>query len=200
MEPMKKQIANSVTLCRILGSIGLLFCPVYSACFYRLYIFCGLTDMVDGTIARKMGAVSTFGARLDTAADLSFAAVAFLKILPLIQIREWLWFWIAAIAAVKIFNLVWGLLHRKHIPSIHTAANKTTGFCLFLLPLTLAFAPLEYTAPVVCTIATFAAIQEGYYIVTGRNIVSFRFCGIAALPGRIFAIRPRSAGSERSSS
>ena len=43
---MKKQIANIITLCRILGSIGLLFCPVFSACFYGLYIFCGLTDVV----------------------------------------------------------------------------------------------------------------------------------------------------------
>lgn len=50
---MKKQIASIITVCRILGSIGLLFCPVFSASFYGLYLFCGLTDMVDGTIARK---------------------------------------------------------------------------------------------------------------------------------------------------
>ena len=61
---MKKQIANIITSCRILGSIGLLFCPVFSAYFYGLYIFCGLTDMVDGTIARKTNAVSEFGSRL----------------------------------------------------------------------------------------------------------------------------------------
>ena len=168
---MKKQIANIITSCRILSSIGMLFCSVPSAHFFVLYLFCGMTDMVDGTIARKTKAVSEFGARLDTAADLSFAAVAFLKILPFIQIREWLWVWIAAIAAIKLFNLAWGILRRKRMPSIHTTANKITGFCLFLLPITLPFAPLQYTAPGVCVIATFAAIQEGYYIITGRNIV-----------------------------
>ncbi len=166
-----KKIANLITLCRILGSIGLLFCPVLSVCFYGLYLFCGLTDMVDGTIARKTGTVSEFGAKLDTVADIAFTAIAFLKILPFIQVQEWLWVWIAAIAAIKLFNLVWGIHHRKRMPSIHTTANKATGFCLFLLPLTLPFAPLQYTAPGVCVIATFAAIQEGYYIVTGRNIV-----------------------------
>ena len=42
---------------------------------------------------------------------------------------------------------------------------------LFLLPLTISFVDLQYTAPMVCIIATIAAIQEGYYIVTGCNIV-----------------------------
>ena len=37
--------------------------------FYILYLFCGLTDMIDGAIVRKTGAVSKFGARLDTIAD-----------------------------------------------------------------------------------------------------------------------------------
>ena len=32
-------------------------------------IFCGLTDMIDGTVARKTGSDSKFGARLDTVAD-----------------------------------------------------------------------------------------------------------------------------------
>lgn len=53
VKPAKKQVANIITLCRILGSIGLVFCPVFSACFYGVYLFCGLTDMADGTIARK---------------------------------------------------------------------------------------------------------------------------------------------------
>ena len=72
---MKKQIANIITVCRILGSVGLLFCPVFSACFYGLYLFCGLTDMVDGAIARKTGAASTFGARLDTVTDVLFGTL-----------------------------------------------------------------------------------------------------------------------------
>ena len=86
---MKKQIANIITFCRILGSIGLLFCPVYSVCFYGLYIFCGLTDMVDGTIARKTGAVSSSGARLDTVADFLFVIASFVKLVPVIRIPVW---------------------------------------------------------------------------------------------------------------
>ena len=171
MKPMKKQITNIITLCRILGSIGLLFCSVFSACFYGLYLFCGLTDMVDGTIARKTGAASEFGARLDTIADFLFVIASFVKLVPVIRIPVWTWGWATVIAVVKLVNLVWGILGRKQMPSLHTIANKVTGLCLFLLPLTTSFVDLRYTSPVVCVIATIAAIQEGHDIVKGCDIV-----------------------------
>ena len=158
---MKKQIANIITSCRILGSIGLLFCPVHSVCFYGLYLFCGLTDMVDGTIARKTGAVSEFGARLDTVADFLFVITSFVKLVPVIRIPVWIWGWAAVIAVVKLVNLVWGFTRMKQMLSLHTVANKATGLCLFLLPLTMSFVDLRYTAPVVCVVATIAAIREG---------------------------------------
>ena len=171
MDQMKKQVANIITLCRIPGSIGLLFCPVFSACFYGLYIFCGLTDMVDGTIARKTGAASSFGSMLDTVADFLFVISSFVKLVPVIRIPVWIWVWVSVIAVAKLVNLVWGLTQTKQMPALHTIANKATGLCLFLLPLTMSFVDLRYTAPVVCVIATIAAIQEGHYIVKGCAIV-----------------------------
>ena len=168
---MKKQIANIITFSRILGSIGLVFCPVFSASFYGLYLFCGLTDMVDGTIARKTGSAGIFGARLDTVADFLFAAVSFWKLLPAIRLPDWIWIWLSVIAVLKLINLIWGLLRRKQIPSLHTLLNKASGLCLFLLPLTTALVDLRDTVPVVCALATAAAIQEGLYIAAGRDIV-----------------------------
>ena len=171
MDQMKKQIANIITFCRILGSIGLLFCPVFSACFYGLYIFCGLTDMVDGTIARKTGAASSFGSRLDTVADFLFVISSFVKLAPVIRIPVRIWGWAAVIGLGKLVNLVRSFTQTKQMPALHTIANKATGLCLFLLPLTMSFVDLRYTAPVVCITATIAAIQEGYYTATGRNVV-----------------------------
>ena len=65
---MKKYIANIITGSRVAFSLPLLLIPLSSAWFYLLYLFCGITDMIDGTIARKTGTVSQFGARLDTGA------------------------------------------------------------------------------------------------------------------------------------
>ncbi len=127
--------------------------------------------MVDGTIARKMGAASTFGAKLDTVADFLFVIASFVKLVPVIRIPVWIWVWAAVIAMGKLVTLVWGFTQMKQMPSLHTIANKATGLCLFLLPLTMSFVDLRYTAPVVCVIATIAAIQEGYYIATGHHMI-----------------------------
>jgi len=169
-EQMRKQIANIITSIRILCSICLLLCPVFSVVFYIVYLFCGITDMVDGRIARKTKSVSETGARLDTVADIVFVAVCFVKILPLIQLPTWLWIWIVVIAAIKIVNVVWGLICNKKLLSIHTILNKATGFLLFLFPLTLSFIEPMYSSVTVCSLATVSAINEVYYTRRGKEI------------------------------
>lgn len=164
-------MANIITACRILCGIGLLFYPAFSAPFNALYLLGGLTDALDGPVARRAHTESRFGARLDTAADCVFAAAALLKILPTLSMPCWLWLWITTIAAVKAGNAAAGLLRYGRLMAEHTLLNKLTGLVLFLLPLTLHFIPLEYSAAVVCAAATGAALQEGYLIQNGREVV-----------------------------
>ena len=157
-ESMKKQIANLLTAFRMICSIGMLFCPVFSGWFYVWYLLGGLSDMIDGTIARKTSSVSEFGAKLDTAADLIFAVISFLKILPEIHLPAGLWCWILAIGVFKAGNYLW--YFQENVQSLHTTANKITGFCLICLPLTLSVLNLQYSAPAVCGLATIAVVQE----------------------------------------
>lgn len=119
--------------------------------------------MADGTIARKTKSISELGARLDTVADSVFVAVCFVKILPLMQFPTWLWAWIVIIAIIKIGNVVWGLISKKRLVSLHTILNKITGFLLFLLPLTISFIEPIYSSSVVCFMATLSAIDEVYH-------------------------------------
>lgn len=107
----------------------------------------------------------------NTVADFLFVIASFVKLVPVIRIPVWIWVWAAVIAAMKLVTLVWGFTQMKQMPSLHTIANKATGLCLFLLPLTMSFVDLRYTAPVVCVIATIAAIREGYYIATGHHTI-----------------------------
>ena len=147
---MKKYIANIITGSRAVFSLPLLFIPLSSAWFTILYLFCGLTDMIDGATARKTGAVSKFGAKLDTAADFVFMFVCSIKILPLLHLPVWLWVWMILVALVKTMNIALVLVHRKKLISIHSAFNKTTGFALFLLPLSLTFVETTYSVSTVC--------------------------------------------------
>ena len=45
---MTKHIANILTGYRILGSILLLFVPVFTVGFYTVYLLCGFGDMLFG--------------------------------------------------------------------------------------------------------------------------------------------------------
>lgn len=164
-----KNIANILTSFRIFGSFLLFFFPAFSFGFYITYLLCGLSDMIDGTIARKTNSASKFGSQLDTIADLVFVAVSLLKLLPELHIPQWLWFWGGIIAIIKITNIILGYIINRQFISIHTIMNKVTGLLLFLLPLTISIAEPQYTAIVVCSFATFSAIQEGFYIQTART-------------------------------
>ena len=168
---MKKYIANIITGSRAIFSLPLLLIPLSSAWFYILYLFCGLSDMIDGVIARKTGCVSKFGARLDTVADFVFMFVCSIKILPLIHMPIWLWVWIIIVALIKIFNVVFILVYKKKLISIHSVLNKITGFALFLLPLSLTFIETIYSVAIICVLATIAVIQEVYFILKGQEIV-----------------------------
>ena len=163
-----KHIANIITDSRIVFSIALLFFPPLSSAFYVLYAAAGLTDMIDGTVARKTNTVSDFGAKLDAIADFIFVAVCLIKLLPILDIPVWLWVWIAVIALIKIINIISVVIKYKRMIAVHSVMNKVTGALLFCLPLTLSFIELKYSAIIVCAVATFAAMQEGHYIRTGR--------------------------------
>ena len=159
-----KQLANIITSCRIISAILLIFTTPFSLEFYLCYLIGGLSDMVDGTIARKTNSVSKTGSKLDSTADLIFAAVCLVKILPAINIPLWLRIWIIIIALIKIINMISSYKIMGKIMFLHTKANKLTGFLLFLIPFVLYYIDISYCSVPVCLVATFAAIQEGHFI------------------------------------
>lgn len=157
-------MANILTISRIILSVLLLCTHPFSYSFCILYVLCGLTDAVDGFVARKTGSVSELGAKLDTAADFVFVVVCLIKLLPLIELPIHLLIWTVIIALIKIINIISGFIVQKKFVAAHTILNKVTGAMLFVLPLTVSFADLRYSGSIVCAVATFAAIQEGHFV------------------------------------
>ena len=162
-------MANRITCIRIICSIVLLFCPVFSPAFYALYIAAGVSDLADGAVARKTGTVSEFGSKFDTAADFILVAVCLIKLIPVVHVPAWLIVWIIVIAVIKAVSLISGYVMRKELVALHTVLNKVTGMLLFLLPLTLTAIDLKYSGAAVSAVATFAAVQEGHLIRTGTG-------------------------------
>ena len=161
--------ANFITSARILCSLALLFCMPLSLPFFVFYAVAGLSDIFDGLIARKTNTATKFGAKLDTFADIVFAAVCLIKLLSVLDIPVWLYIWIAVIASIKAANIAAGYIRQKEFISVHSVMNKLTGGMLFVFPLTLTWIELRYSAAVICAVATTAAVYEGYLIQTGRT-------------------------------
>ena len=151
------QLPNIITLLRIAGSLGLLLCDVTSVAYWIIYALCGISDIADGWLARKLKCVTRTGALLDSLADICFVACCAWKLLPILELPQWLW--AGVIVAIKDVNQISALVMYGHCCFPHTAANKATGFLLFItVPMTFwSVIPLA----IVGTVATFAAIHEG---------------------------------------
>ena len=159
---------NVISVLRIAGSISLLFCDVRGWPFWSLYVFGGLSDIIDGWLARKLHAESKTGAILDSVSDIVFVACCAISLLPVLEIPMWLWIWAGVIVIIKIVNQISSLVVCKRFCFPHTLANKLTGFLLFLMVPTMFWSMIPIS--IVASLATFAAVHEGHYIRTKQEL------------------------------
>ena len=159
-----KHLPNIITVLRIAGAIGLLFCNVTGWQFWTLYALCGLSDMVDGRLARRLHAETEAGAILDSVADLSFVVCCAIRMLQGVEIPVWLWILAGVIVFIKIVNQVSALVVCKRFCFPHTPADKLTGILLFLAAPSVFWSVIPIAA--VGAVAAFAAVQEGHLIRT----------------------------------
>jgi CDP-diacylglycerol--glycerol-3-phosphate 3-phosphatidyltransferase len=162
-----KHLPNILSSLRIVGAVALLLCDVVGTTFWVLYIACGISDIADGWLARRLKCVTRNGALLDSLADICFVACCAWKLMPILELPQWLWLWAGVIVAIKVVNQLSALVMYGRCCFPHTLANKATGLLLFIaVPMTfVSIIPIS----IVAIVATFAAIQEGHYIRTTHS-------------------------------
>ena len=126
--------------------------------------------MLDGFIARKSKNTSEIGSILDSISDIIFVIVAMIKILTIVNLANGIIIWIVTIVLIKIVNVTCSYIYYKKLLLPHTTANKITGFLLFITPFIIINTNSIIFEIIVCSIATFAAVQEGHYIRT-KNLL-----------------------------
>jgi CDP-diacylglycerol--glycerol-3-phosphate 3-phosphatidyltransferase len=120
----------------------------------------GLTDILDGYIARKLNAKSTLGAKLDSIGDLVFYTVLICYLVTIHgEILKPYLIFIILILLFRVINIVFGFAKYKRLIMIHTIANKLTGFLIFLLPILIWFDRKELFVAVLI-IALLSPIEE----------------------------------------
>ena len=164
-EIMKKDILtvpNLITFLRLVGTLGLLFLQPLSAEFFAVYILTGVTDVLDGWIARKTKSASKFGAKLDSVADLLFYSVMIVKLMPLLvqRLSVTLWCAIGATVLVRLSAYITAAIRFHRFPSLHTPLNKLSGAAVFALPFVLLTSIALPLCWCICGITAVASGQE----------------------------------------
>jgi len=165
----KAYIPNMISLCRIVLSLSLLFIDFRSILFILVYLICGLTDPLDGTIARRTGSETPFGARLDSIADLFMCCIIIITMMKQNQINMLIFIGILIVFVLKIWDAVFSKIKFGKISSIHTVSNKLSGLLFF-------FCPLAYTLRgnnllIITGILAFqASIEEFLIMFTSKSL------------------------------
>ena len=159
-----KRIPDLLSMSRIVLCLPLLMVDAMTVPFWVLYVIAGLTDILDGFLARRWGVESKLGARLDSLADFVFVLTVGYKFFPLLKLPATLWMMIGLIALIKVANAISSYMVKRRIEFLHTRANKLTGFLLFVGMMAIGQSYFVPVAWVIACIALFAAIQEGHII------------------------------------
>lgn len=158
----KWNVADTVTSMRMAASLFLLFFPLKSICFLAIYTFAGLTDVLDGRLARKSGRASEFGARLDSISDLLFYGVLLLRLFPVLYqtLPGEIWYVVSGIVLVRFAAYATAAVKFHCFASLHTWLNKLTGVAVFLLPYVLLVSSIVVYSWAVCILAFAASAEE----------------------------------------
>ena len=156
-----KSMPNYISFSRIILSVLLLFFRPLSLSFHTIYIICGLTDIMDGYIARKMGTTSRFGDRLDSLADLVMVGVVLIKYYPIVKLTDETFIWIISIGIIRLASVTTAYIKYKTFVILHTYGNKLTGFVLFISLILYPYINnTTILAYVICIVASLSSTEE----------------------------------------
>ena len=155
-----KNVANIISISRIVLLIVLFFTFNNIMLFISVYLICGFTDILDGYVARKTNTQSELGSKLDSFADLLLFLVITTTII--LYLREKIVVFIPGVIIIfiiRVINMV-VVANKYHCFGIlHTWGNKLTGFLLFMTPLFIMYNKIQ-TLWLVVIVALLSSIEE----------------------------------------
>lgn len=161
-ESHKWNMADTMTIIRMSASVVLIFLSPLTSLFFAVYTLAGVTDVLDGWIARKTGTASDFGARLDSISDLMFYGVVLIRLLPFLlrTLPQEIFYVLTVILLVRLAAYITAACRYHRFASLHTWLNKLTGASVFLLPYVFVFSTGLVYSWLVCALAFASSLEE----------------------------------------
>ncbi|MBQ7703184.1 MAG: CDP-alcohol phosphatidyltransferase family protein [Firmicutes bacterium] len=157
-----KNLPNAISSARIALTAWLLFMEPLSPLFMVVYAITGVTDVLDGTIARKFGTTSALGAKLDSIADLLLYTLVLIRIFPVmwVTLPKKIWVMVGAILAVRGMAYITAAVKYHRFAAIHTYLNKATGLLVFGVAFLIkTWAAVPYCW-IVCVVGMLSSLEE----------------------------------------
>lgn len=172
----KKNIPNFITSLRILGTFCIIFLSPMKVPFLIVYTATGITDVLDGLIARLTKSTSDFGARLDSIADLLFYTVMLMKLMPMLLdiLPSYIWIIASVILALRIISYIISAIRFHRFASHHTILNKITGFLVFAIPYFLYFQFFTVYCLAVCVLGILSTVEDLYIHISTLTMKSIK--------------------------
>jgi CDP-diacylglycerol--glycerol-3-phosphate 3-phosphatidyltransferase len=136
-----------------------------------LFATAGLTDVLDGVVARRTGTSSRLGARLDSLADMVMFGVMIACAVVWAGSALWAFVpYLIAVAAIRLANLAIAACRFRQFAIIHTWGNKLTGLLIFVgFGVYILTDSLTALIPVIA-VAALAALEETVILITSAKL------------------------------
>ncbi|MCL2507694.1 MAG: CDP-alcohol phosphatidyltransferase family protein [Oscillospiraceae bacterium] len=185
-----KHIPNALSISRIPLSIAMLFLTKRPAAFLVVYAAAGLTDVLDGFLARRFHWESEFGAKIDGFADIGFMlamlGVVFGLMRHVLNFKAYLVIGVAVVAALKVVNLCFTKCKFKEWSTMHTLANKYTALPFyFIVPYCVWFQKVPNGLIMVFLATVFIANLEETWILASADTYDADMKGMLHLKKRL---------------
>lgn len=164
-----KNIPNAISVFRLIFSFCLFFFSLYSPAFYVFYLLAGVSDVLDGYLARKTGNCTKIGSFLDSIGDLLlFAALAYL-LLTHYSFPLGFFAGLIGVLTIKLATALISFLRFKSLGWVHSYLNKAMGIVLFVFPFLLLFLSLNMVCYFEISFAFLASIDEFLIAIFQKN-------------------------------
>ena len=141
--------------------------------FLVMFIIIGVTDKLDGTIARYLNQTSHLGAKLDTMADMVFyplITIWLYRFAP--EVVDGWWTLVFLLAGLFFAKMILGKIKFGEIPVFHTIGGKTFAASLFFFMIVAILSPDSAAKifPVLCVIGYVNQLEEMYIFMTKEKV------------------------------
>ena len=159
---LKRNAANIITMVRIPCALGIALSEPFTMMFYIFLTIGGLSDAIDGPVARHISGDSPLGATLDSISDLCFFGSTVFSVL----IKE---FHNIGLSAKLLFSLVVilrgisyliQLIKFHKLAPLHTLFNKLATISIFVLLFVIPFIGITAAGCIAASIGILGGIEE----------------------------------------